>query len=203
MADVKINQQFRGTRVNTTHRRGSHCRAHRRTQRGLGIIEVLVALVVVSFGVLGMAGLQLTGMKHSTSGYNRSKALLLAENMATRIRINQPAVAAASYAGVDSDNVDCATPPVPYCQKKLTTDAAVCTTAELAVFDIYSVSCGDLGTTAEYGVKGMLPSGKLTVLCNDAPCAATSSYTVTVTWNESASRSDDQETRRVQMRLRP
>ena len=65
-----------------------------RSQRGLGIIEVLVALVVVSFGVLGMASLQLTGMKHSSSGFNRSKALLFAENMATRMRINDAGVAA-------------------------------------------------------------------------------------------------------------
>jgi len=204
MTDVQTNQPSRGVCVRTTQRRGSHCRApYRRAQSGLGIIEVLVALVVVSFGVLGMAGLQLTGMKHSTSGYNRSKALLLAENMATRMRINQPAVTAASYAGVDSNNVDCATPPVPYCQARPSTGAVACTTAELAVFDIYSVSCGDLGTTADSGVKGMLPGGQLAILCNDAPCVANSSYTVTVTWNERAARSDDQETRRVQMRLRP
>jgi len=31
-------------------------------QQGVGIVEVLVALVVVSLGVLGMASLQLTGM---------------------------------------------------------------------------------------------------------------------------------------------
>ncbi len=36
-------------------------------QRGLGIIEVLVALVVVSFGVLGVAGVPLFGLKPRTS----------------------------------------------------------------------------------------------------------------------------------------
>ena len=55
-------------------------------QSGVGIIEVLIALVVVSLGVLGMASLQLTGMKHSSSGYNRSMAVLFAENMASRMR---------------------------------------------------------------------------------------------------------------------
>ena len=55
-------------------------------ERGLGLIEVLIALVIVSFGVLGMAGLQLTGMKHSAGGLERSKALLFAENIAARMR---------------------------------------------------------------------------------------------------------------------
>ena len=51
---------------------------YKKHQRGVGIIEVLVALVVVSLGVLGMANLQLTGIKHSNSGYNRAKALMVA-----------------------------------------------------------------------------------------------------------------------------
>ena len=38
-------------------------RNYTRKQQGVGIIEVLIALVVVSLGVLGMASLQLTGIK--------------------------------------------------------------------------------------------------------------------------------------------
>jgi len=59
---------------------------------GVGILEILVALVVVSIGVLGVAGLQLTGMKHSAGGYNRFKATLFAENLAARMRTNTLAV---------------------------------------------------------------------------------------------------------------
>ena len=63
-------------------------RSGRAAQRGLGIIEVLVALVVVSLGVLGVAGLQLTGMKHSAGSLYRAQALSLAEDMAERMRLN-------------------------------------------------------------------------------------------------------------------
>jgi len=55
-------------------------------QQGIGIIEVLVALLVVSVGVLGVAGLQLAGLQNSAGSLNRAKALLLAENMSTRMR---------------------------------------------------------------------------------------------------------------------
>ena len=178
-----------------------------RRQSGLGIIEVLVALVVVSFGVLGMASLQLTGMKHSSGGFNRSKALLFAQSMSTRIRINQIAADAGEYAGFDSASVNCNVPPAPYCQTRPgggATDA--CAPDELATFDEFSVSCGDVGTGgAEKGVIGSLPNGSLTVTCLDTPCGTDSVYQVTVSWSEGRSRTvaDELVTRRVQVRLKP
>lgn len=179
-------------------------------QAGLGIIEVLIALVVVSFGVLGMAGLQLTGMKHSSSGFNRSKALMHAENMATRLRINPPAVANGLYANVDSDTQAagfCDARPTPYCQATDGGAAASCSAAELATFDIWSVSCGEwAGSAAAGGVLDSLPSGRLQVQCGGSTCAVDAAYTITVEWNEGSVTSDDPDvidTRRVQMRLRP
>ncbi len=178
-----------------------------RHQRGVGIIEVLVALVVISFGVLGMAGLQLTGIKHTTSSYNRAKALLLIENMATRMRINHQAVIDGDYAGFDTANgYDCAVKPTPYCQDSPTGAGESCTSGELAAFDLFSVACGAWGTKgASDGVLGMLPANSnLKVACNDSPCKADSAYTISITWTERSSPSDDTtETRNVSMRLRP
>lgn len=178
-------------------------------QRGVGIIEVLVALVVVSFGVLGMAGLQLTGMKHSTNGFNRSKALLLTENMATRMRINSAGVASGFYADFDSsdDAAICATQPSPYCQASDSAAAQSCSTEELADFDLFSVTCGDWGDNgAEAGVNGMLPTGaRLEVICDGTPCVADSTYTLSVSWPENTNASSEEAPAmtRVQMKLRP
>lgn len=178
-------------------------------QAGIGIIEVLVALIVVSFGVLGMAGLQLTGMKHSTNSFNRSKALMLAETMATRMRINKQGVDNMAYAGFDSGTNPgvCNVRPAPYCQATNASNAQSCNVNELAAFDMYSVACGDWGSSgANAGVFGMMPEGaRLQIACNGAPCTATSSYTITVSWpeNRTASSEDAPEIRRVQMRLRP
>lgn len=180
-----------------------------RTQKGLGIIEVLVALVVVSFGVLGMAGLQLTGMKHSTGGFNRSKALLLTENMATRMRINEAGVESAAYDDFLADKADtfCKAQPQPYCQASKDAEAQRCDADELAAFDLYSVACGDWGEAgASEGVLGLLPRGKMTVNCNDSPCVANSVWVIDVEWTEGSTTSkdpDDVTTRHVRMRLRP
>jgi len=179
----------------------------KRRQSGLGIIEVLVALVVVSFGVLGMASMQLTGMKHSSGGFNRSKALLFAQSMATRIRINTVAADSQKYAGFDSASLNCDAPPTPYCQTRSGGGATpMCTTDELAAFDQFSVSCGDFGSDgADTGVIGSLPNGSLTVTCLATPCTSDSAYQVNVSWTEGRSRtnSDELVTRRVQVRLRP
>lgn len=176
-------------------------KSHRR-QSGLGIVEVLVALVVVSFGVLGMASLQLTGMKHSSGGFNRSKALLFAQSMSTRIRLNAEAEEYKSY---DSASANCNVPPAPYCQARMGVAASSCTSEELADFDLFSVSCGDLGTGgAEKGVIGTLPDGALNVTCL-APCLGDPAYQVSVSWSEGRSRTNADELviRRVQVRLRP
>ena len=179
-------------------------------QRGVGLIEVLVALVVVSFGVLGMASLQLTGMKQSSGGFNRSKASLYAQNMATRIRINTEAVTAGAYNALDSDNagnVDCSAPPVPYCQARPGGGAVPsCTAAEMATFDFHAVACGDLGTDgADKGVLGTLPNGRLQVFCADPACPPNPAFEVSVTWTEGRSRTDSDEmiTKSVKVRLRP
>jgi len=196
----------------------SHSAKHAPTpyrQRGLGIIEVLVALVVVSFGVLGMASLQLTGMKHSTGGYNRSKALMFTENMATRMRVNSTGVEQARYATFDSDTLNCDIPPDPYCQATLVGGEVLsCDAGQLAAFDFFSVACGDVGkSAAEDGVKRKLRDGRLTVDCNSPVCSEESTYTITVSWSEgrstidkskpAAGNLDESTTRRVQMRLRP
>ena len=180
----------------------------RRMQQGLGLIEVLVAVVVVSFGVLGMASLQLTGMKHSTGSYHRANALMLAEDMASRMRINRPAVESGAFRDVDSAALDCDAQPVPYCQAQVGgVAAASCSVDELARFDTFTVACGDWGNAgAGDGVAGLLPGGQLQVRCVESPCLANSIHQIDVGWEEGSSAAldvNEVETRTVQLRLRP
>ena len=46
-----------------------------RQQRGVGLIEVLIALVVLAFGLLGIAAMQLTALRNSESSLKRSQAI--------------------------------------------------------------------------------------------------------------------------------
>ena len=183
----------------------SHRHSSRSAQRGVGILEVLIAVVVVSLGMLGVAGLQLTGMKHSTGGFNRSKATLYAEDIASRMRVNKSGVLDAAYDGHDSSAANyCSAFAGPRCDAGVGSNAQSCSTDQLAAFDLFTVSCGIDGTS---GVNGNdLPNAVLTVDCNATTCTSNESWTINVQWTEGDSASDtagDIVTKRVLMRLKP
>jgi len=71
-------------------------------QRGLTIIEALVALLVISIGLLGIAGLQLVSIQQNSSALQHSKAVWAGYNMADRIRSNIANFA--NYTGIDTNS---------------------------------------------------------------------------------------------------
>ncbi len=66
---------------------------------GLTLIEVLIALVVLSIGLLGLAGLQTTSLQSNTSAYHRTQATALAYDLADRMRANRNAALNDQYNG--------------------------------------------------------------------------------------------------------
>jgi type IV pilus assembly protein PilV len=58
-------------------------------QRGLSLVEVLVTLVLVSVGLLGIAGLQIASVQNTSSAAQRFEATLLAEDILERMRANR------------------------------------------------------------------------------------------------------------------
>jgi type IV pilus assembly protein PilV len=58
-------------------------------QRGATMIEVLVTLLIIAFGLLGMAGIQARMQMAEIESYQRSQALLLLNDMASRITSNR------------------------------------------------------------------------------------------------------------------
>lgn len=61
----------------------------RQNQRGVSLIEILVSIVIVCFGLLGVAGLLTTGLKSTQSSQIRTQASFLAYDMADRMRANR------------------------------------------------------------------------------------------------------------------
>ncbi len=180
-----------------------------RTQRGVGIIEVLLALVVLSFGILGIAGMHLGAMKSTKGSFTRAQADLFAEDMAARMRLNRTAAADGHYDNFDSDRaLNCGVRPAVLCQASIRRNPASCTPAQMAGWDLYSVACGSrfLTRTAKDGVLNALPNSRLTVDCDDVLCTADSSHTITILWNEippSNAGNRDSVERRVQLKLTP
>ena len=60
-----------------------------RRQRGVGMIEVLVAIVVLAFGLLGLAGLQTRVLAYSQSSLFRSQAAALTDDILDRMRADR------------------------------------------------------------------------------------------------------------------
>jgi type IV pilus assembly protein PilV len=65
--------------------------------RGFTLIEVLVALVVLSIGLLGLASLQLSSLRWNHGASLRSQATLLAYDIVDRMRANQVAARNGEY----------------------------------------------------------------------------------------------------------
>lgn len=58
-------------------------------QKGFTLLEVLIALLIVSFGMLGVAGLQLVTLKSNSSSQYRSLAVHFAQEISERMRSNE------------------------------------------------------------------------------------------------------------------
>ena len=63
-------------------------------QSGFTLLEVLIAVLVLSIGLLGIAGLMATSMRNSHSAYQRTQATWLAYDIIDRMRGNREAAVA-------------------------------------------------------------------------------------------------------------
>jgi type IV pilus assembly protein PilV len=66
-------------------------------QRGVSLIEVLVAVLIFSLGLIGMAGLMMLATRSNQSAYLRTQVAFLANGIADRMRANPIAVWDGSY----------------------------------------------------------------------------------------------------------
>lgn len=63
-------------------------------QKGFTLLEVLVAMLILSIGLLGLAGLMASSLRNNHSAYYRSQATWLAYDVIDRMRTNRPNAAA-------------------------------------------------------------------------------------------------------------
>ena len=129
---------------------------------GFTLVEAMVALLVLSVGVIGVAALQGQSLAASRAAIFRSQAVNQASDMADRIRTNRSAGSA--YAGAASFHG---------CDRPDTRSGTDCTPAERAAEDLF-VWNADIAAT--------LPGGQGSVVADTTLNPAT--YSVTVSWDE-------------------
>ena len=68
-------------------------------QRGMGMIEILMAVLITAIGLIGITGMQAVSLKNNLSALNRSNAIFLTGTIMDRIRAN-PSVSYETALGV-------------------------------------------------------------------------------------------------------
>ena len=70
---------------------------HPHTQRGVGLIEVMVAVAILAFGMLGIAALQATALRSSQSSLERSEAVMHIYAILDAMRANRDVAMIGGY----------------------------------------------------------------------------------------------------------
>lgn len=74
-------------------------------QRGFSLLEVLIAVLVLSIGLLGLAGLYAVGLRSVDSANLRTQATVLTQDILERMRANRDAAIAGEYNISDLDAI--------------------------------------------------------------------------------------------------
>ena len=125
---------------------------------GFSLVEVLIALIIMSVGMLGIAGLYVQSMQAGRTSMFRHQAVTLAGDVADRIRANPRAGIA--YAGAGANN-NCVGAGID------------CNEAQMAANDIF---------IWDQEALDALPNGDVLVQYNDA--VSPPEYTIRVSWTE-------------------
>lgn len=114
-----------------------------RSEHGASLIEVLVAIVVLSIGLLGIAGLQAATTKYKINTWSRSASSHLVADLSERIRINPDEAGSNFTTGVASTStykLDATWAAqggdLPSIDKDCSAAGTACSTAERATYDM-------------------------------------------------------------------
>lgn len=70
--------------------------AHR-TQAGVSLLEVLITVLVISLGLLGLAGLQMTALRNNQSALQRSTVVMESYSIIDVMRVDRPNALGGAY----------------------------------------------------------------------------------------------------------
>ncbi len=139
-------------------------RRHAAQQQGFTLLEILIALVIFSVGLLGIAGLQMTGMKQTHNSHLRSVATTQVMDLADRMRANMAGVEANNYGDYASYAMD---------YSACTTDCATCTPRDCANLECNAAELAEYDM-CEWTMETVaaLPGGAAHVCLDDTPAPA-------------------------------
>ncbi len=143
-------------------------------QTGVGLLEILLTVVLISVAFLASARMQLSSIQNSQNAYYQSQAFLLVNDIIDRMRANIDGVVAGHY------NTASTSPEVadPQCATK------ICTIREQAVQDLFDWSAYLYNLHEVDGFVALLPSSESTMASGQILALADGTYTVQMVWAE-------------------
>jgi len=156
----------------------------RRKQSGFSLIEIMIAALVLSVGILGTVGLQVISMKGTHQSYMKQQAMAVVQNLTERMRSNTTGLIAGNY---EDNSIAFACGALPVCN----TAASNCSAANIAQIDLHNVICGYGSPSRTGGIKvtavgdrPLLINGTLNIACKPAGNCTNGDITITVGWAE-------------------
>lgn len=147
--------------------------------QGFSLFEVLIALLILSVGLLGLANLQGQSISNSYNAHLRTQATTLAQSMVDRMRANR------EYAMTDVNGYQTDFSSLP---PLVSVDCSVssCSQAQMATYDVNEWKCNlrkyeNNALCNGLDTQATLPSGAGSV---SAPDADTGQTTVIVSWTD-------------------
>ena len=125
---------------------------------GFTMLEVLISMVIIAFGLLGVAGLQAFALKNNQSASQRNAAVLLAQDLADRVRANPVGALDGVY---NQPNIGSYGGPLSLCDA-----SASCTTNQIAANDLFEW---------QQRVASTLPAGSGIICVDNTPHDGTTS----------------------------
>ena len=137
--------------------------------KGVSLLETVLALVIVTIGLLGSLQLFSNSIKGTTGADINATASELSTQLIERMRSNNGAAAAYNL------NSPASCSPALQCIQTSNSEDINCTPVEMARFDLQQISCNN-------SMLQSLPSGALSVSCTST---ATPECNVQVSWKGS------------------
>lgn len=138
-------------------------------QSGFTLIEILIAMVILSVGVLGLAGLQGMSIRSSDTAYMRTAATAQIYDFAERMRSNVEGYELSGNGGDDAYAQRSGIPTYTSCNIVTSVPGGGCNPTQLAIRDV-----------AMWNIENarVLPNGQGIV------CRAGQSFIITVSWDQ-------------------
>ena len=162
-------------------------------QQGITLIEALVTLLILAVGALGIASMQLAGLKYASGSYGRTQAVILADDMANRLKSNRVFAlnlddngAAAGQSPYELAGFDSATPAAATDCLDVT---VICDSQQLANYDLLTWR-NELARVLPSG-RGMITTIDRVVTGRNGEDITQRQFNIAIEWRQVSSSTSD------------